>query len=159
MELILWRHAEAKDAAAGLPDLQRQLTPRGEKQAQLVARWLDKHLPENLRVLVSPAIRCQQTVRPLARRFATDPRIGPGASAGDLLAAAGWRGSGERHEGTTLIVGHQPTLGRLAAWLLTGQESDWTIRKGALWWFSCRAREDEMQTILSAVIDPSMLDK
>ena len=37
MELILWRHAEAEDAE---PDLTRNLTSKGNRQAALMARWL-----------------------------------------------------------------------------------------------------------------------
>ena len=33
MDLILWRHAEAEDARAGQDDLERALTPKGERQA------------------------------------------------------------------------------------------------------------------------------
>ena len=45
MDLILWRHAEAKDPDEGQEDATRSLTSRGEKQAQRVAAWLDRHLP------------------------------------------------------------------------------------------------------------------
>ena len=37
MDLILWRHAEAFDLAEGQTDLERALTPRGEKQAARMA--------------------------------------------------------------------------------------------------------------------------
>ena len=40
MELILWRHAEAHDAKEGQDDLERALTPRGEKQAARMSAWL-----------------------------------------------------------------------------------------------------------------------
>jgi phosphohistidine phosphatase len=36
--------------------------------------------------------------------------------------------------------------------LLAGQEADWTIKKGALWWFSNRVRQGETQTVLRAMI-------
>ena len=50
MELLLWRHAEA---GGGSPDIARTLTPRGQKQAQRMARWLEQHAPAELRILVS----------------------------------------------------------------------------------------------------------
>ena len=37
MNLLLWRHAEAQD---GDPDLARELTARGRKQAEKMAHWL-----------------------------------------------------------------------------------------------------------------------
>lgn len=154
MELLLWRHAEAAEACAGQSDLKRRLTARGEKQACHVADWLRAHQPEHLRILVSPAVRCQQTALPLTLPFATERRIGPAAEVADLLAAAGWP-EGDGH-GAILLIGHQPTLGRLASLLLCGQESDWTIKKGALWWFSNRSRDGKTQTVLRCVLTPDM---
>lgn len=55
MDLILWRHAEAYDADGGLDDLDRALTPKGERQARRMAEWLGRHLPSTAKVLVSPA--------------------------------------------------------------------------------------------------------
>jgi len=44
MDLILWRHAEAEDAG-GKPDLERNLTRHGRKQAARMAEWLKPRLP------------------------------------------------------------------------------------------------------------------
>ena len=68
MDLVLWRHAEAEEAAEGQNDLRRSLTSRGEKQAARVASWLDRQLPEGARILCSPARRCEQTVLALGRK-------------------------------------------------------------------------------------------
>ena len=51
-----------------------------------------------------------------------------------------------------LVVGHQPTLGRTAALLLSGNEADWSVKKGSVWWFSNRSRLGETQTVLRAVM-------
>ena len=59
MDLSLWRHAEAHEGQEGEDDLLRRLTPRGEKQAARMAVWLDRNLPEGLRVLASPARRAE----------------------------------------------------------------------------------------------------
>ncbi|HEX6019139.1 MAG TPA: histidine phosphatase family protein [Burkholderiaceae bacterium] len=135
MDLILWRHADAEaGAAARADDLERRLTPRGERQASRVALWLHRQLPDGLRVLVSPALRAQRTAAKLERPFATVESIGPGASARDLLAASGWPDARR----TVLVVGHQPALGELVSLLLTGREAPWTIRKGSVWWLRSR---------------------
>ncbi len=149
MDLILWRHAEAED---GLPDLKRKLTPRGEKQAQQMATWLATHAPDNLRIIASPAKRCQQTAQALGRPFDTALRLAPGHSAADLLAAIDWPDGPDANSHAILVVGHQPTLGRVAALLLAGSEADWSIKKGSVWWFSNRTREGETQTVLRAVV-------
>lgn len=153
MDLILWRHAEAEDGAPTLSDEKRRLTARGEKQAYDMAKWLRQRLPKKPKILVSPAVRTQQTAHTLALPFEIEPRIAVGAAAADLIAASGW----PDHSGTVLLVGHQPTLGQLAAYLLAGAEADWSVKKGGVWWFSRRKREEESQTILRAVINPDLL--
>ena len=155
MDLLLWRHAEAED---GIPDAKRKLTPRGEKQAHQMAAWIRQHAPQNLHIIASPAVRCQQTAQALERPFDTDPRLGTGSDVADLLAAAGWPDGGHGQCRAVLIVGHQPTLGRTAALLLSGTEADWTIKKGALWWFSNRTRRGETQTVLKAATTIELLE-
>lgn len=145
MDLLLWRHAEAID---GTPDHTRALTQRGHKQAQAVAAWLERHRPRKLRVLVSPTTRTIETATAFTRDFEKIAALGPDGNVAGALAAAGWPDGG----GAVLLVGHQPTLGRLAALLLSGQEAEWTIKKGALWWFTNRVRDGETQTVLRTVL-------
>jgi phosphohistidine phosphatase len=150
MDLILWRHA---DAEPGEPDLERRLTAKGVRQAERMAAWLDTHLPDRCRVLVSPAERAQQTARPLGRKFKIVPELAPGASAAAILAAAGWPDARE----ATLIVGHQPTLGETAALLLSGRDAPWGMRKAAVWWLSDRDREQGAEVVLKVVIGPDFV--
>jgi len=150
LDLILWRHADAED---GVPDNARKLTSKGEKQAQQVGRWLKSHLPEGARILASPAKRAQQTASALGLTFETTRELGTGASVESVMAAAGWPDA----KGAVLVIGHQPTLGRIAAALLTGAEADWSVKKGGVWWFSNRVQGDEMQTALRAVMSPEFL--
>jgi phosphohistidine phosphatase len=154
MDLLLWRHCEAEP---GEPDLGRALTGKGEKQARRVAAWLHAQLPDSARVLVSPARRAQQTAAALAelapRRLKTVDALAPGASAEDVLAAARWPGA----RTAIVVVGHQPTLGWVASRLLAGAEADWTMRKGAVWWFASRSRFGVDQAVLRAVISPDLL--
>ena len=154
MDLLLWRHAEAED---GYPDAGRKLTARGEKQAKQMAEWIKAHAPRNLLILVSPAVRCQQTAAALGLPFETDKRLFTDSNATKVLAAAGWpAGAGEDGKTAVLVVGHQPTLGQTAALLLSGEKAEWTIKKGAVWWFSNRTRQGEMQTVLRAAMAPDM---
>ena len=150
MDLILWRHAEAED---GTPDRVRELTPRGRKQARAVARWLAKRLPEDARIVVSPAMRAQQTAAALDRAVETEPRVDVGAAPHEVLTAAGWPEGG----GTVLVVGHQPTLGGVAALALTGVHASWPVKKGAVWWLRRRVRDGEVEVVLRAVIGPDLV--
>jgi len=150
MELILWRHADAEDAAPGKPDAARALTAKGEKQAQRMAAWLGKRLSGEVLILVSPAARAQQTARALARRFETSDEVGTAAESQSVLKAARWPDG----EGTVLVVGHQPTLGQAAALALTGSPADWSVKKGALCWLGSRGRGKAQ---VRAVIEPGLL--
>jgi phosphohistidine phosphatase len=150
MDLILWRHAEAED---GLPDAARKLTGRGRRQAAEMAAWLRSRLPRRTAVIASPAARTRATAEALELPFETDRRIAVGASAADVLAAIGWPDRGE----TVVVVGHQPTLGRVAALLLAGAEAEWSVKKGAIWWVSTRHREGAQQVVLRACVAPDLL--
>jgi phosphohistidine phosphatase len=149
MDLILWRHADAED---GLPDMARALTAKGHKQAADMAQWLTLRLPKDARLLVSPAVRAQQTARALARDYDTIEQISPGAPHTAVLAVAGWPDG----KGTVVIVGHQPTLGQVAAWTLSGKASEWNVKKSAIWWFTCRDRGGPRQVVLRAVMAPDL---
>lgn len=148
MELILWRHAEAEE---GAPDHARELTAKGNRQAEKIAAFLRPSLPDDLRVLVSPTTRTQQTVRALTDNFTLASNLAPGTSSQAVLQAAQW----PNVEGTVLIVGHQPTLGAVAAQLLGCEGSTFSIKKGGLWWFSQRA--GSAQVSLRLVIAPDFL--
>ena len=150
MDLIFWRHAEAEDEREGLADLERALTPRGEKQAARMAAWLDRHLPEGTRILCSPALRCEQTVLPLGRKYKLREDLQPGAMADALLDAAQWPVARQ----PVLIVGHQPVLGETLARLLRVEGGSLAVRKGAVWWLRTRERDGAGQTVVWAVQSP-----
>lgn len=150
MDLILWRHAEAVD---GQPDLARELTPKGVKQAKAIARWLTSRLPRQTRIIVSPAERTRQTAAALTDEFEIDRRLAPGAPPTAVLAASGW----PEYRGAVLVVGHQPTLGMAAALVVAGEPMPWSIKKGAIWWLSHRVRGEHPQIVLRAVISPDLL--
>lgn len=157
MDLILWRHAEAREASPGDIDLERPLTPRGVKQAQRMAEWLNRFLPESTRVLVSPALRTRQTADALGRKFRLVDALAPGAGPSQLLAVARWPDSRE----PVLVVGHQPTLGQTAAYLMAGadalQAPAWGVKKGAVWWLRHRVRDGVPEVVLVSVRTPEKL--
>jgi len=150
MDLILWRHAEAED---GLPDLERRLTPRGQKHAARIAEWLLQRLPAKFAVLASPARRAQDTAQALGAPFRTVTALAPGAAVRDILGAADWPG----RKNAVVVVGHQPDLGRVAALLVSGTEASWSVKKGGLWWLSDRVRDEGAQVVVRAVVAPDLI--
>lgn len=160
MDLILWRHAEAQELSPEVKtedfarlDLARALTGRGQKHAARVAAWLDRQLTDTARILVSPALRCEQTALNVGRKFKTCEQLGPDKNAQDLLELVQWPDS----KTTVVVVGHQPTLGQVAALLLGLSNSDLSVRKGGLWWLRHRRRDGKPQTLLLTVQTPDLL--
>ena len=150
MDLILWRHAEAED---GAPDLERRLTPRGRDDASRVAAWLRERLPADFVVLASPARRAQETAQALGVACRTVAALAPGAGVQDILRAAAWP---DRND-AVIVVGHQPDLGRTAAFLASGSEAPWSVKKGGAWWLTHRVRRGEAQVLVRAVTAPDLL--
>lgn len=157
MDLILWRHAEAEDLeeteeGCGA-DLSRRLTPKGERQALRMAAWLDRQLPEGVRVYCSPAVRTEQTVIALGRKYKARDELCPDGTVEELLQLVQWPDARQ----PALVVGHQPTLGRTVARLLDWREEDCSIRKGSVWWLRQRERDGRPQTVIVTVQTPELL--
>ena len=159
MDLILWRHADAGEPVDNDPakDLERPLTPRGERQARRMAEWLNRFLPDSTRILVSPALRCRQTADALGRKVRLAEALAPGASHSQALVAARWPDSRE----PVMLVAHQPMLGQLAAYLMGGAATldgpPWAVRKGTVWWLRYRIRDGVPDVVLVSVRTPEKL--
>lgn len=160
MNLILWRHAEAHDHPNPLAgrqgdaqDVARPLTPRGEKHALRMAMWLNRQLPDGTLILSSPALRTEQTALALERKFKLCSELAPGADPLALLALVQWPNA----RSPVLVVGHQPTLGRVIARLLGLAADACPVKKGAVWWLHQRERAGVPQTVLLTVQTPELL--
>jgi phosphohistidine phosphatase len=118
--LILLRHASAAD---GAPDRERPLLDRGRRDAERVGRALAARGPRPEHALVSPARRAQETLRAVAEALG-----GLAVSEEDeslYLAGRGvllerLRRAPESAAGL-LLVGHNPGLSELVAWLAPGR--------------------------------------
>ncbi len=153
MNLILWRHAEAHELNPTGTDMDRALTPKGEKQAKRMGQWLDRQLPEGARILVSPARRTEQTAMALGRKYKIRPELAPGCSVDQLLEVVQWPDD----KSTVLVVGHQPTLGHVISTLLGLSASACAVKRGAVWWLRSRERDGQLQTVVVTVQSPEVL--
>ncbi len=149
MDLILWRHAEAEDTS---PDDRRRLTKKGCDQAERVGKWLRERVPQ-YRLVSSPAARARETAGALDPAFEIYPELYGGSSARDILEAAGW----PRAEGTVILVGHQPLLGEIAAYLMIRRSESWPMKKGAAWWLRTVESGPGLSTEIVAVISPKLV--
>lgn len=118
MRLFLLRHGEA---APGVPDAERALTPRGQEQVRLLAEALDWSCLEDVRAIEhSGLVRARQTAEALASRLdrklpltirpGLRPHDDPRIIVRDLVTSAHDR----------LLVGHNPHLEALAGLLIGG---------------------------------------
>jgi phosphohistidine phosphatase len=150
MELILWRHADAEE---GEPDLTRNLTSKGNRQARRMARWLHGFLPKHVRILCSPANRARQTAEALRLPVEISEELAPGCTVQQLLKASGW----PLGDDVVLLVGHNPAISELASLLLSTRTFPMSLRRGSVLWLSSRTREGEPGVVIKAAMVPSML--
>ncbi len=143
--IIIWRHAEAEQAdfELGEQDSARQLTIKGQHQAKRMARWLKEHLPKNVALVCSPAVRAIQTAEALNYKIQLNNALKPSASLVDVLHEL----TQYQQQKNILIVGHQPWLGELVAYLFEQTVVDvadiqsLSVKKGAVWWLRRQASE------------------
>jgi len=137
MELLVIRHGVAEDreeyARQGKDDSLRPLTDEGRWKMERVARGLRHVVPSLDLVATSPFVRAEQTARIVAAAYDDADVIHvdtltPDGVPDEFLA---WLGE-HRSAGHVAAVGHEPHLGALVAWLVTGQwaEGRIALRKG-----------------------------
>ena len=126
MDLALIRHAPA---AEGADDASRPLTRKGRRRFKAVVHRLDALGLHFDAVLHSPKLRALETAEllaPLADRLEVTALLAQPPSPTLLEALKGK---------TLAVVGHEPWLSRLLAWLATGQAElgeHFTLRKGGV---------------------------
>jgi phosphohistidine phosphatase len=120
-----------------------------------MSRWLEARLPESFAVVSSPAQRALQTAVTLSSKVRPEPRLLPGASLEEALQAIKIDEAHMRKSGHLVVVGHQPLLGQLLSHLVSGKETCWSIKKGALWWLQRKDAEPFWQ--VKAAIGPDLV--
>ena len=153
MDLIFWRHAETLQAVEGQTDAERELSARGERQAQRMAQWLERQLPESTKILCCPTVRAEQTVMPLGRKYKLRDELSPNASIDDVLSLVQW----PMNKHIVLLVTHQPLIGEMIRKLLEIQIPEVVVKKGSVWWIRSRDKGDQIQTMLVTVQTPELM--
>ena len=123
--LYLVRHAIAEPRGSAWPDdTKRPLTHRGMARMREAVTGLDAMGVEIDLVLTSPLVRAHQTAEILARGLTSVPTVTvtnaliPGQPPARMVEAL----SGQRSRSVAL-VGHEPGLGELAAWLVGARDA------------------------------------
>jgi phosphohistidine phosphatase len=155
MQLFVIRHAVAEDAEPGGDNAARALTESGKAKLRQVVRGLRALEIRFERVLTSPWKRAAQTaklLRPIARAAPIATELLTQPPRADILALIA-----EGNE-TTAVVGHEPWLGELVAWLAFGDTrygDALSIKKAGVLWLEGTAVPGGMQ--LRASIPPKLL--
>ena len=164
MELLVIRHGVAEEreafATTGKDDSLRPLTKDGQWKMERVARGL-RHLLRSLDVVASsPYTRATQTAKIVADAYG-----GIGIERLDALTPEGrprafltWLREREADD-RVAIVGHEPHLGTLVYWLLTGDNAEGRIafRKGGACLLAFDARPQAGKATLISALTPSVL--
>ena len=120
--IYLMRHGIAAEPSPGMSDADRALTAEGVQKTRRVALGLRTVGVKPDCILSSPLRRAEETARlvrdVLAPRLAIEfcPPLAGGFSAEDIVKSL----RPPRGVAELLLVGHQPDLGELASYLLTG---------------------------------------
>ena len=129
MKLYLIRHGAAE---AGAPDdMSRNLTVRGESQAQAAASWLAQNISGPVSLWASPYVRTQQTAAPIAKALGIDivahhclqPGMTPQKVVDELC----------QQQKSIILVTHLPLVGRLASLLTEGSIFDQPWSPAEIW--------------------------
>jgi phosphohistidine phosphatase len=136
VELVVVRHAIAyeRDAFRWPDDRDRPLTPVGETKFRRAARGLARIAGPVDRVLSSPLVRAWRTAEILTEEAGWPApmvfeALEPDRRAADVLAAL----MPHRLRDSVALVGHEPLLGELVSFLLTGSDAGgaFPLKKGA----------------------------
>lgn len=138
MHVLLIRHAIAEERKdfqqMEQPDTERPLTGKGIKKMQQNIAGLHNMVPYINHVLVSPLVRAQQTADILLEAYPEAQRttltaLAPLGSNNSVLL---YLQQHERSSHTIALVGHEPDLGELGTWLLSGHPDTWLpLKKGS----------------------------
>ena len=133
-ELYLVRHGIAADRGKAWPDdSQRPLTPKGIKHMRKVIKGLDDLDVKLDLILTSPLVRARETADLLRHGLGKDApvdettRLAPGGRPADVVELL----RKHRKSGRIALVGHEPDLGQLAAFLI-GARAPLVFKKGGV---------------------------
>ena len=153
MELFVIRHAIAAPGSILLADAERPLTPQGRARFAQAVLGLQRLKLRFDRLYHSPWRRAAETAELLAPVLAGKAIDSPAlarAPSQELLETL----VGER----VALVGHEPWMGELVAWLVTGALSDggaFAFKRGGLAWLEGAPQPGQM--VLQAFLPPKVL--
>jgi phosphohistidine phosphatase len=164
VELLVIRHGVAEEredfAATGKDDSLRPLTKEGRWKMERGARALRRALPSLNVIATSPFTRAAQTAKIVAAAYddVDVERVDALTPEGRPQAFLAWLRGRESDE-RVAAVGHEPHLGSLVYWLLTGEavEGRIAMKKGGACLLELDPRSRARKATLLWALTPSLL--
>jgi phosphohistidine phosphatase len=163
MKIVIVRHGIAMEredwAAQSEDDDLRPLTSEGEKRMRRAARGIEAVLKGADVVATSPLTRARQTAQIVADGLGVASltevtALAPGAGAEAVVA---WLQSQDA-EATVVLVGHEPDLSELVAWLTTASHQAFMpLKKGSACLLEAEGRPDAGSFLLRWALTPAQL--
>ena len=163
MQLLVIRHAAAEDkdewSKTGKSDDERPLTADGAKDMAKAAKGLRAIIPEVDLIATSPLVRARQTAQIVASALG----LNHVDVADVLIPEASFSGFvtwlvGHKDEETVAVVGHEPHLGILITWLLSGvEEPRVEMKKGAACLIEFEGKPAKGKGVLRWSVPPGLL--
>jgi phosphohistidine phosphatase len=134
MEIYILRHGLAADAAAGTRDAERPLTPEGAKKLQSVLRRARAIEVQPPLILTSPYRRARETAQVAVEALRTGSKLVESkALTPESSPEAVWDEIRVRKsDPQIMIVGHEPLLSSVYAYLLGAATVQIDVKKGSL---------------------------
>ncbi|MBY0524257.1 MAG: phosphohistidine phosphatase SixA [Gemmataceae bacterium] len=141
MDLYLIRHADALPLGEGgvIEDSQRPLSETGRVQSRAVANALKRVGIRVESMLTSPAVRARQTADEILTQWTESPPVL--TECADLAIDGNRRKLAKVVNATgsksVALVGHQPDLCELAAWLIGSRRAQLDVAKAGVVYIQC----------------------
>jgi phosphohistidine phosphatase len=132
MQLFVIRHAEAVPRSPTLEDEARPLTELGRRRFKQVARGMKRLGISFDQLYHSPWLRAVQTANELSSRAQVETIVTQ-----HLAAAPSLELIQQLSGPSAALVGHEPWLGELVAWLVLGRPQEghrFELKKGCVVW-------------------------
>ena len=162
MQLLVIRHAIAEDrdvfAASGQSDAERPLTAEGARKMRRAARGLHQIVPAIDVLVSSPLTRANETAEILRREYEiacieSAEALQPDVALDDVVA---WMA--KYRAGVVAIVGHEPQLGRLVTYLISGVDhAGVELKKGGASMIDFEGKPEKGAGVLRWSIPPGRL--
>lgn len=154
MRLYLVQHAESKRKEE---DPSRPLSERGWKDIRKMAKYAEEYLHIQVNQIVhSGKLRAKQTAEVLAEHLHPAKGVMAAEDLKPLADPKVWKNRLAETTEDIIIVGHLPHLGKLAGYLLSGDESREvvTFRMGGI---ACLERDESGRWTVRWMIIPEMI--